>query len=201
MSSTPALSNPFATWRTRPGALKFRFPDGEDAAALVERLRWHEWRGQIVGPHGSGKSTLLAALVPALEAAHRRVHEVAMHDGQRRLGLSREDWRKLNSGDQLIVDGYEQLSRMARGCVAWRCRRRRCGLLVTTHRDLGLPTLCTMKPRLELAVDLVRELLPPGDETIRPVDVAAAWRRRGGNMRELLFDLYDLFERRRPAAD
>ena len=31
-------SNPFATCWTRPGALAFRFANGESAAALVERL-------------------------------------------------------------------------------------------------------------------------------------------------------------------
>ncbi len=57
-----AQSNPFSTRFVRPGALAYRFPPGESAATLVERLAASGWRGQIVGPHGSGKSTLVAAL-------------------------------------------------------------------------------------------------------------------------------------------
>ena len=197
-SSEPG--NPFATRYTRPGALRFRFPEGEDETTIVERLRSQQWWGQIIGPHGSGKSTLLAALMPALEAAGRGVRCHALHQGERRLALSSENWQGFRASAQLVVDGYEQLGRLARWTVVRRCRGRSCGLLVTTHRDLGLPTVFTMNPRLELALDLVCQLMPPGDDTICAGDVEAAWRRRGGNLREMLFDLYDLFEQRRPSG-
>ena len=193
-------SNPFATRHTRPGALKFRFPPGEDEATIVERLRSQQWSGQMIGPHGSGKSTLLTALVPALEAAGRHVRCHALHQGERRFALPRDDWKNFTSTTQLVIDGYEQLGRLVRWSVERRCRRRSCGLLVTTHRDLGLPTVFTMNPRLELAIDLVRQLVPAGDDTICLSDIEAAWRRRGGNVREMLFDLYDLFEQRRQSG-
>jgi hypothetical protein len=48
-----------------------------------------------------------------------------------------------------------------------------------------------------LAIELAHELLPPGEQAIRDGDIEAAWRRRRGNVREILFDLYDLFELRR----
>jgi energy-coupling factor transporter ATP-binding protein EcfA2 len=197
MTSALPASNPFATRFTRPGAIPFRFPAGEDDGTFVERLRLNNWRGQIVGPHGSGKSTLLAALVPALEAAGRRVLLVALHEGDRRLRFSRADWQELSASSLLIIDGYEQLGRLARWSVDLRCRRRGCGLLVTTHRDLGLPVLFTTNPHLGLAIELARELLPPGESAIRDSDIEAAWHRRHGNVREMLFDLYDLFELRR----
>ncbi|HVA46379.1 MAG TPA: hypothetical protein VNH11_08400 [Pirellulales bacterium] len=197
MELVPA-NNPFSTRRTRPGAIAFRFEDGEEAGTVVERLRSNEWWGQIVGPHGSGKSTLLATLLPALEAAGRRVQLIALHEGERRLPLVKDAWRGLSASTQIIVDGYEQLGPFARWSLTRRCRRCGCGLLVTTHRDLGLPTIWTMNPRLELAKDLVRDLLPPGDETIADRDIESAWHARHGNLREALFDLYDLFEQRQP---
>ena len=195
MTSSLPGTNPFATRYTRPGSLRFRFPAGEDEATLVARLRASGWRGQIVGPHGSGKSTLLAALVPALETAGRRVRFIVLHEGERRLNFARADWNELTAASLLIVDGYEQLGRLARWRVDFRCRQRGCGLLLTTHRDLGLPTLFTTDPRLDLAIELARELA--GGQAIRDADVEAVWTKRHGNIREMLFDLYDLFELRR----
>jgi energy-coupling factor transporter ATP-binding protein EcfA2 len=200
VSSLPPGSNPFATRYTRPGVLRFRFPPGENESTLVERLRLSHWRGQIVGPHGSGKSSLLAALAPALEAAGRSTRTVALHEGDRRLKLARREWSELSACSLLIIDGYEQLGRLARWSVDARCRRRGCGLLVTTHRDVGLPLLFTTRSHVDLAIELAHELLPSGQQVIRDADIEAAWGNRRGNMREMLFDLYDLFELRRPAS-
>src|SRR5689334_14536475 len=94
MSVTPTLApiqppsrsaNPFATCWTNPGTIPFHFPNSETAEGLVTKLSTHQWRGAIIGPHGSGKSTLLEALKPALCAAGRTVHVIALHDGQRAL--------------------------------------------------------------------------------------------------------------------
>src|SRR3989304_6033095 len=78
-------ANPFATCWTRPGAMAYRFPDGETAEQLVSQLAAANWRGEIVGPHGSGKSTLLESLKPHLVAAGRSVSAITLRDGQRRL--------------------------------------------------------------------------------------------------------------------
>ena len=160
------------------------------------RLRANHWKGQIIGPHGSGKSALLATLLPALEA-DRRLRCVALHAGERWLNFRRQDWAELSANSLLVIDGYEQLGGLARWFVWCQCRRRRCGLLATAHRDVGLPTLLKMSPQLDLAIDLVRGLLPPDNRAIHDVEIETAWRRRGGNVRETLFDLYDLFELRR----
>lgn len=201
--------NPFSTRFTRPGALPFYFNEGDDAARLLARLRRHNWFGQIVGPHGSGKSTLLAVLRPALADAGRDVTLVELRKNE---GGIRHVWRKLFGGQgaaagqrfsantQVIIDGYEQLGWWARWLVVRGCRRRGCGLLVTAHDDSGLPTLYTTRPRLGLALALVRRLAPPAD-VIGEADVEAAWHAHRGDMRETLFSLYDLFERRRPAGD
>jgi hypothetical protein len=125
------------------------------------------------------------------------VRLVGLHQGDRRLPISADEWRQFTPATQLIVDGYEQLGAFARWQVARRCRRQGCGLLVTTHADVGLATLFTTNPCLELAVALVRQLLPHGDDTIAEADIEAAWCANGGNLREMLFALYDLFEQRR----
>lgn len=201
--------NPFSTRFTRPGALPFYFNEGDDAARLLARLRRHNWFGQIVGPHGSGKSTLLAVLRPALADAGRDVTLVELRKDEGGLrhvwcqlfgGQDTAERHRLSANTQVIIDGYEQLGWWARWLVVRGCRRRGCGLLVTAHDDSGLPILYTTRPRLELALALVRRLAPSAD-VIGEADVAAAWHEHRGDMRETLFSLYDLFERRRPAGD
>lgn len=188
--------NPFATRFVRPGALAYRFPAGDSAEQLVERLRASGWWGQIIGPHGSGKSTLLASLPPALAAAGRETLTIALHQHDRRLRPT-EQLDGLGRDSQLIVDGYEQLGRWARWRLAHRCRRAGCGLLVTAHEDVGLPTVAVVEPSLETMRHVVAQLVPEGDVAIGDDDVSAAWQRCRGNLREALFDLYDLYESRR----
>lgn len=204
--------NPFSTRHTRPGAIAFQFEPGQEAATIVERLRRQGWRGQIVGPHGSGKSTLLATLRPALEAAGREVRLVQLKQSDPAAGMAagrlfagkwfggplRElAWRQVPTATQVVIDGFEQLATAARWRVVRRCRRRGCGLLVTTHYDLGLPTIYTTQPRLELALALSRRL-SADQNVIHDADVEAAWRAHHGNLREVLFTLYDLYEQRGP---
>lgn len=190
--------NPFSTRFTRPGALPFYFDEGDDAGELVARLRQHNWFGQIIGPHGSGKSTLLATLRPVLEAAGREVRLVQL-PAEPATKFSLPSRRQLSAATQLVIDGYEQLSPLTRWLIVRRCRWRGCGLLITAHRDSGLPTLYTMQPGLELALSLARRLLPAAD-AIGRADIEAAWQAHRGNLREVLFSLYDLFEQRRPAG-
>jgi hypothetical protein len=185
-------SNPFSTRFIRPGALSFLFAEGESALTLVEKLRGHHWRGQIVGPHGSGKSTLLAALLPALDAAGRKVISLSLHQGQRRLPpLDRE---ALAATTQLVIDGFEQLSWWSRWRVRWLCRRRSAGLLVTAHADLGLPTIYRTQPSEALAQRVVSALLPSAEQEISPADVSRAYTAAAGNLRETLFALYDVYQ-------
>jgi ABC-type cobalamin/Fe3+-siderophores transport system ATPase subunit len=210
------VENPFCTRRIRPGAMPFLFSGDASAETLVARLRANNWRGQIVGPHGSGKSALLAALIPAVERAGQQVLSLELHDGQR--ALPHDFWRgpQLASCTLLIVDGYEQLGRWA--CFRLRrfCRRPRLcragfqpdqdeletrptGLLVTAHAPVGLPELCRTAADLDLACRLVSQLQRDHQMLVTAQDVVERFPRHGGNLRELLFDLYDLYERRQRA--
>jgi hypothetical protein len=193
------LSNPFATRYVRPGAISYRWPAG-GVAEFLDRLKACNWRGEIVGPHGSGKSTLLAALAPALEAAGRRVMLFTLGEGARRLPHGGEQLAAAGPGTVVIVDGYEQLSGWARWMLRTACRRRQCGLLVTTHRTSGLPRVTETRVDPAVAVDIVRELV--GEHgSVEPGEVLPALEASRGNLREALFQLYDLYEARRPTAN
>jgi hypothetical protein len=197
-ASPLTAENPFSTRRTRPGAMPFIFPAGQDAETLIARLRDNDWRGEILGPHGAGKSALLATLIPAVERAGRRPILIELHDGQRRLPpISSE---AIGPTMLLIVDGCEQLGRWRRWRLKRLCCRRGCGLLVTAHASVGLPQLCRNSVTPEVAEAVVRRLLAGRPPAITVAEVADCLVRRGGNLRETLFDLYDLFEQRRPAA-
>ena len=186
------VENPFCTRRVRPGAIPFLFADDTTAATLVARLRANDWRGQIVGPHGSGKSALLAALIPAIERAGRQVLLLELHDAER--SLPRDFWRgpQLASATLPIVDGYEQLGRWTRFRLKRCCRR----LLVTAHTSVGLPDLCRTAVDLDLACRVAAQLQQGHTPLVSARDVAERFPRHVGNLRELLFDLYDLYEQR-----
>ncbi|MGE0606598.1 MAG: hypothetical protein AB7O62_05680 [Pirellulales bacterium] len=194
--------NPFSTRHTRPGALPYLFEQGASAESLLDQLQRQHWRGQIVGPHGAGKSTLLAALQGALASAGLDAPLVVLRDG----GASQDElWRMLKQPsvagspavNLVLLDGAEQLTWLARQWLFWRCRRQGRGLLVTSHRDLGLPTLMEIHPRVATAQRVVNQLLAGQSSPISPDDVSAAFQRQQGDMREMLFALYDQFERRK----
>jgi hypothetical protein len=200
MDALSASENPFSTRQTRPGAIPFIFPPGQNAEMLVDRFRQADWRGEIVGPHGSGKSTLLAALTAAIERAGRQTILVALHDGQRRLPLDVKNDPRLQAPAVLVVDGYEQLSRWSRLLLKRFCRRRGVGLLVTAHGSVGLPDLYRTVVTLGLAGQIVDALLGGRTPPFTSEEVSQRVSRHGGNLREALFDLYDLYEQQRPSS-
>jgi energy-coupling factor transporter ATP-binding protein EcfA2 len=181
-------SNPFATRFIRPGAIEYLYPAGQSGEALVEQLRAQNWQGQIIGPHGSGKSTLVAALAAALAAAGRKVVQIK---GQEPQAI---DDKVLDTSTQVIVDGFEQLSWWAKWKMKQHCRRQGAGLLVTAHSDMGFPTLVRTEPSLELACAVVGRLLPAGDNAIESEEIARAYEAVGGNIREMLLSLYDVYQ-------
>ncbi len=193
-------TNPFATCWTRPGALAFRFAEGDNAGQFVARLRDGNWRGEIVGPHGSGKSTLLASLVPPLVAAGRCVHTATLGAGQRRLPRGFLTRALAAPAALVVVDGYEQLRWLDRAWLKHRCRRAGAGLLITTHQPAGLPTLARLAPDLSLVRELAAVLSQRAATPVTTGDVDACFACHGSNVRETFFDLYDRHERKRRTA-
>lgn len=189
-------SNPFSTRFIRPGAIDYLFPPGVSADSLATDLQQQNWRGSIIGPHGSGKSSLLAALLPAFESRGRRIVQQQLQNGQRQLDWTPLKWREWANDTLVIIDGYEQLSLWQRTLLSLRCWQRGTGLLVTAHQPVRLPLLFATKPSLELALGIVQRVLPASDDRITPADVAEAYARRQGNLREMLLSLYDVFRSR-----
>ncbi len=186
--------NPFSARRLRPGATPFLFPAGQDVATLLERLRENGWWGQIIGDHGSGKSSLLAALIPAIGLAGRQVRLVELHDGQRKLPPEIYHSGAILPQSVLVVDGYEQLSRWSRLRTRQYCRRLGCGLIVTAHAPVGLPDLFRTSPTLEVVQEVVGRLLQGKPNPWSAQELSDRFERHQGNVRELLFELYDLYE-------
>ena len=187
-------SNPFSTRFIRPGAIPFVFPEGQAAQSLIELLAANRWCGQIIGPHGSGKSTLLATLIPALMAAGRRVQHIALHQGEHR--LPRIERSTLGADTQLVIDGYEQLSWWGRRRVKAMCQRHGAGLLVTAHSDMGLPLVFQTQPSPQLAQTIVEKIVPADSTRLSTDDINRAFEATGGNLRETLFRLYDVYQQR-----
>ena len=189
--------NPFATCWTNPGALAFRFNDGQSVKQLVAKLAGQQWRGAIIGPHGSGKSTLLESLKPAIVAAGRSIRATSLHDGQRRLPRNFFTTNAPDSTSFVIIDGYEQLGWPARLQLWLQCRSTGAGLLVTSHKPVRIPMLVRLSPDHQLIEQLVDDLCSDVSTAITRADIAASFACHGGNVREVLFDLYDRYEERR----
>ncbi|MBA4191005.1 MAG: hypothetical protein C0467_23720 [Planctomycetaceae bacterium] len=184
--------NPFSSRFVQPGAIPFQFPTPDGLALLVSQLEASGGWGEIVGPHGSGKSTLLATLLPSLSAW--RVRHVRLNTSHRVLPAGLFD--PPEPGTLLVIDGFEQLSVLSRFRVKRHCRLHEAGLLVTAHRPMGLPQLRRTDVAGETAAELVARLVPPGGEwVLAGFDIAARLRHHRGSLREVLFELYDIWAR------
>lgn len=191
-------SNPFSTRFTRPGQIGSRDQEGRpvDIEALLERLRAMGGSAALVGPHGSGKSTLLAHLAEALEHQGRGVRRVRLRSWRD----VTEAWMAIHrsiAGDTVCIDGWERVGLVAGGVLRLATWLTGCGLLVTAHRDVGLPRLVRCRPTIGLLRAIVRTL--PGNEQwygtwIRESDIENAFAIHGGNLRESLYELYDRFD-------
>lgn len=185
--------NPFATRFTRPGAIPPLDRHGRpvDVAALIARLQ-PLGAAAIVGPHGHGKTTLLVAIAVALASGG---HTVKLLRARRRAdafsafaAIAMAPARAV-----MCIDGWESL-----GSCRWPLRQaaRLLGrlLIVTSHGPAGLPALWTCGTTEDLLRAIIARL-PDHGGRIAADDVATAFRRHGGNLRESLSHLYDRYER------
>ena len=113
------------------------------------------------------------------------------------------DWRRQTESSKsstvpiVVVDGYEQLGGWTRFWLKSYCRRKHLGLLVTSHNSVGLPEIFHTLVTPEIAAQIVGQLLQRGKMAISKEIVADLLSRHQGDMREVLFDLYDRFEEQR----
>lgn len=186
-----AQDNPFRSRRVE--AIPYRLA-GTTWGELLGRLKELRHRAAIVGPHGHGKTTLLEGLASHLAAQGFRIRSASLHDGQRWLSSKQRKtlFGELTSRDLLLLDGAEQLSWLAWRHLRWRSHRAG-GLVVTSHSPGLLPTLYECRTTPELLAGIVRDLLG-AEESGMPVEELFA--RHGGNVREALMELYDLYARR-----
>lgn len=188
-----ARDNPFAVQRVL--AVRSRLA-GVTWEELVDRLNALSFRAALVGAHGHGKTTLLEDLVPRLEERGFRLRSVTLRAGDRQLTAAQEEtlFADLSGRDLLLVDGAEQLGRLA-----WLRLRRKShtagGLVVTSHRPGLLPTFHECRTTPELLAGIVRDLLGPEAEGVSP-DPEDLWQRHRGNLRDALRELYDVWAAR-----
>lgn len=142
------------------------------------------------------------SLLPRLQAAGRCVELFRLHpQGSGRFAQTlrwRDSTASWKPATQIVVDGGEQLGWLRRTWLKWHCRRRGAGLLVTAHRDFGLPQLWRTETTTELAQRVVARLLGESNAGwIGGEQVERLFAEHRGNLREVLFALYDLYEQRR----
>ena len=221
-------SNPLSTRFVQPGRIAWYAADSSRSLdALVDYFtRQLNCRAAIVGPHGSGKSTLLAHIVPLLgvviakRAAYVSDPQVPEGDAPLAARIGKIDksivWLQMRSRTAsarllqetrgqwcqpnrlLVIDGYEQLSMLARARLVWGTRNGGVGLLVTSHRRTSLPTLIETKVDARLAQQLLERLLPedlPSRAALLNSDrLNGLLARNHGNLREVFMQLYDELE-------
>lgn len=206
------ISNPFATRFVAPG----RIPWMQTSDTTLQSLS-HKFlvelgsRGAIIGLHGTGKTTILTHLLPLLGGVRYR-HSIdqplqidespeanlvwlqlrAKHQPWRTVQDSRAHWGR---GRILVLDGFEQLNRIARYCVIAATQFRKTGLLVTAHDTVPLPTLHKTQMDVETAAEVIRHVHPTWLEDARQsFELRRLLQRHNLNLREVMMEMYDAFE-------
>jgi hypothetical protein len=208
--------NPLSTRFVRPGQIDYLFPAGKlvDRSALFRNLERHQALA-IVGPHGTGKSTFLhwwlkdrtdvrwiglssGRLVgPDAPPTTAIIDQIKHH-----FSAWKRSWQLLRSlakdrNAYWVVDGWEQLPRIIAIAIRWSLRRHSKRLIVTSHRDhVGILTIHRTAVDADVLFSMLDHLLDQAPQTQAARIRSAAQRRieksEITNVREFLFDLYDV---------
>jgi DNA replication protein DnaC len=177
---------------------------------LYSKFSEFEYRSQIIGQHGSGKTTLLVSFMSFLENCNHKIISVILHDNEQKLPKSFwEDYKKtkkwLKTQNEInqkktpivVIDGSEQLLASQRRKILQLCTTDRLGILVTTHKPIKqIPVLFQTKTSPEILEMVVNYLLKKNGQTL-PFDQSQYFtllEQHHGNIRDILFSLYDLYE-------
>lgn len=204
----PIASNPFSTRFVAPGAVEYFFQEGISAKSIIDKLAFNQWRGQIVGPHGTGKTSLLWALYRELQSLHgtgsefepSRVEFIQFQgkiDGgtPAEKELAHDSMSLPTSFPRHIrfVDGFEQMSWLARRQMSSQSKIPGEGLIVSSHRKLPLPTIFESEANARHFRSIVAKLML-GRTFFSNAEIDEALSSNHGNIREALFELYDRWE-------
>jgi hypothetical protein len=179
--------NPFRA--ERAAGIPFLF-DQVDRADLLRRLTAEGARGLIVGPQGSGKTTLLREVERELARKGLPVLKIALNSSRPHRWLIPSEIRRGNVESHFVLlDGLEQL-----GDVSWKRAERMCrksrGLVATSHVEGRLPVLFSCQTSERLLDRVLESLVDPVPEPLRHL-ARELWHRHQGNLRMVLWDLYD----------
>lgn len=185
--------NPFSSQFVQPAAMGYRFADrSEDVSALCDLWLAPEAASAslIIGPHGTGKSTLLENLCDHITSRGISMQRFSLASGQ----VPRIYIPPVSA---VVVDGFEQLSRLSIMILRRGCQRKNVRLLGTSHRPIrSFTCLHTTGARLDLALQMTHDLLKPCP-ALRPAankEVQRLWPSLSGNLRELWFSMYDWYQ-------
>lgn len=181
------------------------FPPKGSWPGLLSKLARCSYWGQIVGPHGTGKSTLLRHLAERLSSTGK---QVICWRGARRgwLDIELRLSGRLKQTDVVLLDEFESLPWLGRRKIKALCQRHSLGLVVSAHRTHRLPTLMRTSvdaARADAIVQWCMTTQPRGHYVTQApsyqppatASLAAMLRKHDNNMREVLFELYDEFEK------
>ena len=185
-----AAENPFRS--SAIAEVRYRIEEAE-LVGLAARAASAPFRQCcLLGPEGSGKTTLLEDLEPYLQAVGFEPHWLSLQEDagrkERRRALAR--MKHYLETDICLLDGGEVLSWWQWRSVLGLSRRQGFRLIVTLHRERGLPVLRKHETSWELARELVARLAgdrhsPALEETAR-----RACEETGGNVREVFRACY-----------
>ncbi|MEC8474288.1 MAG: hypothetical protein VXZ38_06555 [Planctomycetota bacterium] len=193
-----------------PSEFASKAPSDADAALceIIGRLKAHQGN-LIVGPHGTGKTTLLHSLLDSLRCSYRRVDFLKL-DGRCGAWMRRFQDRvvlhakvhgrlkRMQRGDLMILDGFEQLNAIFRWLVLLIARRNGFTVLATGHKPIfGMQIIFETAINPNLIHHLSMQLLHSSPDEIRKE--VQDWLTQYdlnevSNLRELWFELYDVVQ-------